>query len=164
MAAITVWKFDGPDKAGEALRILGDLQKQGLVAVLDAATISWPEGRQSPAVKQAINTTGAGALGGAFWGMLVGFIFLVPVLGAAVGAASGAIAGALTDVGINDDFIRSMREHVVPGTSALVIMSQSSAPDKVGEQVAHLRPQLITTNLSYEDEARLRELFYDHEG
>ena len=33
---------------------------------------------------------GAGALGGAAWGGLIGLIFLVPFFGMAIGAASGA--------------------------------------------------------------------------
>jgi Protein of unknown function (DUF1269) len=37
---------------------------------------------------------------------LIGLIFLMPLVGAAIGAASGAIGGALTDVGIDDKWMK----------------------------------------------------------
>ena len=45
----------------------------------------------------------------AFWDALIGMIFLMPLAGAAIGAASGALGGALTDVGINDQFMKEGR-------------------------------------------------------
>jgi uncharacterized membrane protein len=48
MATLTVWKFDKPDTAEEAVRTLEDLQKQGLIHVLDATWVSWPLGRRGP--------------------------------------------------------------------------------------------------------------------
>ena len=68
-------------------------------------------------------------LGGAFWGLLFGLIFLVPLLGAAVGAATGAFAGTLTDVGIDDGFIKEVRKTVTPGTSALFLMTSDAGID-----------------------------------
>ena len=35
-------------------------------------------------------------------GLLVGWLFLMPLPGAALGAAAGALGGSLTDVGIQD--------------------------------------------------------------
>ncbi len=161
MATLTVWRFDAPDTAQDAMSRLDELQKKGILRVGDAATISWPDDREAPRIRQAINTTGAGALGGAFWGLLAGFIFFVPLLGAAVGAAAGAISGALTDIGIDDRFIKDMREEVTRGTSALVLLADSSAPDKVHDELRDLSPRLITSNLSHDQESRLRELFND---
>src|SRR5690606_8792108 len=135
------------------------LQGQELIKVMDAAVISWPGDRQAPRVRQALNLVGAGALGGTFWGTLIGLIFLMPLLGAAVGAAAGAIGGALSDIGIDDDFIAKMREKVTPGTSALVMLASTQAPDRVAEKIRPLDPELISTNLSAENEQRLREIF-----
>ena len=55
--------------------------------------------------------------------MLFGLIFFVPLLGAAIGAGIGALAGSMTDVGISDDFINSVKQRVTPGTSALFVLS-----------------------------------------
>src|SRR3954452_2338559 len=136
MSTITVWKFPTPDGAQAAEDKLLELQKEGLVSVLDAAVVSFPEGAKKPKTKQLHNLGGAGALGGAFWGMLFGLIFLVPLLGAAIGAGFGALAGGLSDVGIDDSFIRRMREEIQPGTSALFVLSSGAVVDKVKEAFA----------------------------
>ena len=105
----------------------------------DAATVSWEEGKKKPKTRQLHSLTGIGAMGGMFWGMLFGLIFFVPLLGAAIGAASGALAGSLSDVGIDDDFIKSARDKVTPGTSALFLMSRDGAVnDKVKEALRNV--------------------------
>jgi hypothetical protein len=102
---------------------------------------------------------GEGALGGMFWGMLFGLLFFIPLLGAAIGAGMGALAGSLGDVGIDDDFIKSVRDEVEPGTSALFLMTSDAVVDRVKEQLAGTHAQLIHTNLSNEQEAALRQVF-----
>jgi uncharacterized membrane protein len=89
MSTLSVWRFDTPDGAGNAVNTLENLATQQLIAVHDAATVSWPTGAKKPKTRQLNNLAGAGALGGAFWGMLFGLLFLVPLLGAAIGAAAG---------------------------------------------------------------------------
>src|SRR5690242_10733007 len=158
MATLTVWKFDSAYGAEEAEGILKGLEQQELITIHDAAIVSWEEGKKKPKTKQATNLKSAGALGGAFWGMLFGLIFFVPLLGLAVGAATGAIAGSMADVGIDDDFIKRIRERVTPGTSALFLLSSGAVMDKIEPAVASLQAELIQTNLSEEDEARLREV------
>ena len=88
-------------------------------------------------------------------------MFLVPLLGAAIGAAAGALAGKLSDVGINDDFIRRTREQVTPGTSALFVLTSDAVVDRVREAFSGQRPELLFTNLSTEQENALREAFAD---
>jgi uncharacterized membrane protein len=160
MATLTVWKFDSPTAADGAVSTLEALAKQELIKVHDAATVSWHPGAKKPKTRQLHSLTGAGAMGGMFWGMLFGLIFLVPFLGAAIGAATGALAGSLGDVGIDDDFIKSAREHITPGTSALFLMSSDAVPDKVKAAFddTGLKPELIQSNLSAEQEAALREM------
>jgi uncharacterized membrane protein len=159
MATFTVWKFATADGAERTLSTLERLQAERLITVHDAAVVSWPADRKKPRTRQLRNLAGAGALGGAFWGMLFGLIFLVPLLGAAVGAATGALAGALADAGIDDAFIKEVREKVTPGTSALFLMTSDAVRDKVRAELAGTQAELIHTNLSTEDEARLREAF-----
>jgi uncharacterized membrane protein len=163
VATLSVWKFQDPAGAEAALSKLQSLQKQELVQVVDAATVSWPEGRKKPKTEQLHSTQRAGALGGAFWGMLFGLLFLIPLLGAAMGAAAGALAGHFTDVGIDDDFIKSVREKVTPGTSALFVMTDNAVVDRLKPEFADTRAELIATNLSAEQEAKLREIFGEEE-
>jgi uncharacterized membrane protein len=159
MATFTVWKFDDADGADHALGTLERLRRQELITIHDAAIVTWPEERKKPKTEQLHSLVGVGALGGAFWGLLFGLIFLVPLLGAAVGAATGAFAGALTDVGIDDGFIKEVRETVTPGTSALFLMTSDAVIDKVRDEFRGTHATLIHTNLSDEDEARLRATF-----
>lgn len=159
MATLTVWKFPSPLGAEQAEHTLENLQKQELIQIHDAAVVSWPEGAKKPKTRQLMSPTGAGALGGAFWGLLFGLIFFVPFLGMAVGAGMGALTGSLADVGVNDDFINKVRAEITPGTSALLVLSSGAVLDKVTEAFAGQSMQLVQTNLSREEEDKLREVF-----
>jgi uncharacterized membrane protein len=163
-STLTVWKFDSPEGAGGAVRALQEMQRDGLITVLDHATVSWEQGKKKPTTRQGSPTGSTGALGGAFWGMLFGLIFFVPLLGAAVGAAAGALAGSMTDVGIDDDFIKKVRSQVTPGTSALFLLSSGAVLDRVKDRFAAEKPsELIYTNLSEEQDAALRQVFAEAE-
>jgi len=159
MATMTVWKFPTVDGAAQAERTLVGLQEKGLIKIHDAAIVTFPEGAKRPKTHQLAGLTAAGALGGAFWGMLFGLIFFVPLLGMAVGAGMGALTGSLTDVGIDDDFIRRARDEIKPGTSALFVLSSDAVVDKVREAFEGQPMVLAETNLSHDEEDKLREVF-----
>ena len=161
MATLTVWKFPTPGGAEQAEQTAHSLQKQQLITVHDAATVSWEEGKRKPKTRQANNLAGAGALGGSFWGLLFGLIFFVPILGLAIGAGMGGLAGSMSDAGIDDRFIKEVRDQVTPGTSALFILTSDAVQDKVRDAFAGQQAQLISTNLSNEQEAALRQAFAD---
>src|SRR3954471_24909861 len=152
MATLTVWKFDSAGGAEKALEQLERMQKEELIQINDAAYAYWPEGRKKPKTEQLHKLTGAAALGGSFWGLLFGLIFFVPLLGMAVGAAMGALSGSMADVGIDDSFIKAVRENVTPGTSALFVMTSSVVVDKVLDEFKESGASLLSTNLSKEQE------------
>ena len=158
---LTVWKFGTAEGAEEALGILEQLKREELIEIHDAAVVSWPPDKKKPKTRELNNLTGAGALGGAFWGLLFGLIFFVPLLGLAIGAATGALMGHFADVGIDDNFIKQARDKITPGTSALFLLSTAEVPDRVAESVkqAGLHFELIASNLSSEQEAKLKEVF-----
>jgi uncharacterized membrane protein len=161
MTTLTAIKFNTASGADEMLSLLTDLQRQKLLTIHDGAIVSWPEGKRKPKTRQLHNLAGIGALDGAFWGMLFGLIFFVPLLGMAIGAAMGALTGAFADVGIDDKFIKQVRDKVTEGTSALFLMTSNVVTDRVLEAVREkgLQPELIASNLSNEQEARLRDAF-----
>ena len=159
MSTLSVWRFDTPDGAEKAVTTLEGLSRQQLVTVRDAATVSWQEGAKKPKTRQLHDLAGAGALRGAFWGMLFGLLFLVPLLGAAIGAAAGALAGKFSDVGIDDEFIKRTRDNITPGTSALFVLTSDAVVDKVRDAFAGQHAELLFTNLSSEQEEKLREAF-----
>ena len=157
MAALTVWKFETVEGAGQALGILEGLTKQQLITIEDAAIVYWETGKKKPKNHQAHSLTGAGALGGAFWGMLFGLIFFVPFFGLIVGAAAGALAGHFSDYGIDDKFIKEVQSEVTEGTSALFLLTSDATVDKVQEAFKDTQMELIRSNLSNEQEAQLLE-------
>ena len=159
MSTLTVWKFQSAEGAENVETALKSLQKEGLIKILDAAVVTWPAERSKPRTKQLINLVGAGALSGTFWGMLFGLIFFVPLLGAAIGAGIGALAGSMTDVGISDSFINSVKQRVTPGTSALFVLSSDEVIDRIKDVFQDSHAELIASNLSAEQEAKLREVF-----
>ena len=159
MATLSAVKFPTATGADEALEILERLQREESIQVHDGAIVSWPDGAKKPKTRQLSNITGAGALGGGFWGLLFGLIFFVPILGLLVGAGMGAAAASMRDVGIDDDFIREVKEKVTPGTSALFALTSAGVPDKVAEAFQGVQGELLHTNLSDEQEKQLREVF-----
>jgi len=161
MNTLTVLKFSTPEGAQELLNKIYEMQNQELITVIDAATVSWPEGKKTPKTKQAVNLTGAGAMDGAFWGMLFGLLFFVPLFGMAVGASMGALTGRFADYGIDDNFIKRIRKEVEPGTSALFLMTANAVVDRVVEELKGREFELVSTNLSKEQEEELRSAFGD---
>lgn len=159
MGTLSVWRFDSPGGAGEAVKTLEELAKERLIVLHDAATVSWEPGAKKPKTRQLNNLAGAGALGGVFWGLLFGLLFAVPLLGIAIGATAGALSGSLTDVGINDEFIKRTREKITPGTSALFVLSSDAVLGKVRDAFSNHHPELLFTNMSENQEKLLREAF-----
>jgi uncharacterized membrane protein len=159
MATLTAWKFGSPYGADDALATLEKLQSEALIQVQDAAVVSWEPGSKKPKTREMHSTKRAGAMGGAFWGFLFGLIFFVPFLGAAIGAGMGAMMGSLADVGISNAFIDKVRQQVTPGTSALFLLSSDAVFDRVRSEFADSDAELISTNLSADQEERLREAF-----
>jgi uncharacterized membrane protein len=159
MATLTVWKFSTPEGAEEVLTKLSQLQKERLIQIKDAATVSWAAGKKKPKTKQAVNLAGLGALDGAFWGLLFGLIFFCPIFGIAVGASMGALSGSMKDYGINDNFINDVKSKVTEGTSALFLFTGDVTIDKVEDALGGISAELIQSNLTHEEETKLKEHF-----
>jgi uncharacterized membrane protein len=163
MAHLTVVKFPTADGAEQILGTLESLQKQQLITIHDAAIVTWPADKKKPKTRQLYNLAGAGALNGTFWGMLFGLLFLNPFLGAVVGAATGALVGNFTDIGIDDSFIKEVQAKVTAGTSALFLMSSNEVLDRVSDVLKGTSFELIASNLTAEQEAKLNEYFSEAE-
>jgi len=156
MATLTVLKFPTPDGAAKLLDKVQDLQNAELIKVQDAAIVTWPTGKKSPKTKQLGDLVGVSAMQGAFWGMLFGLIFFVPFFGLAVGAAFGALGAKMADYGISDDFIKKTRDQVIEGTSALFLLTSDAVQNKVIEGLKGEQFELISTNLTKEQEDELK--------
>jgi uncharacterized membrane protein len=155
MSDLVVIVYPSEEKAEEVRKRLFELQKQYLIKLGDAviATKS-PDGQIK--LHQVVNTTAAGAVSGSFWGLLIGVLFLNPFLGAALGAAGGALGGALTDVGINDGFMKQLAESIQPGNAALFVLIESMTADKVVADIKHFGGVVLKTSLDETKEHVLR--------
>ena len=162
MSDLLVLAFDTEDGAANMAGEIKKMQKMQLITLSDAATVVRPQSGK-PKVKQAQSLVGAGALGGAFWGMLIGMLFFMPWLGLVAGAIGGAIGGKLTDIGIDDDFIKEVSNTIEPGYSALFLMVEDWTEDKVLDGLSDFNATVIQTSLSEEDEAKLKETFSAHD-
>ena len=141
----------------EAMRAkLFDLQKDYLIELGDAVVVEkMPDGKVK--LHQLLNTTAAGAASGSFWGLLVGAIFLMPLVGVAIGAASGALGGALSDFGINDRFMKDIGANLQPGNAALFVLIKKMTADKVLDAVKGTGGTVLQTSLDHSKEQALRD-------
>lgn len=158
MAQLIVLGFEEETGADAFIAKLQQMSKEQIIGLQDVVkVVRRPDGKTK--IHQGLNLTAAGALSGAFWGMLIGLIFWMPWLGLALGAAGGALGGKLSDVGIDDEFIKETAEKVRPGQAAVFMLVEESTPDRVDAEIAGTKATVIKTNLSADAEAHLRELF-----
>jgi uncharacterized membrane protein len=129
-----------------------------LISLSDAAVVVRRQDGKVK-VKQAVSLLEAGALGGAFWGMLIGLLFWAPWLGLAIGAASGALGGALADTGVDDKFIKEVGNTIEPGHSALFLLLEDWTEDKVLDRISGFNAEVLQTSPSKEDEEKLKAAF-----
>jgi uncharacterized membrane protein len=146
--------FPSEAKAEEARKNIVSMVKDYLVQIGDAAiAVKTQDGVK---LNQMMNTTAAGAAGGSFWGLLIGLVFLNPLLGVAAGAASGAIAGRLTDIGVNDKFMKGLAADMQTGEAALFLLVNKITSDKALERLQGLGGRVLQTSLDNDAEDKLR--------
>ncbi|HHB80618.1 MAG TPA: DUF1269 domain-containing protein [Aliiroseovarius sp.] len=160
MSELMVIGYDNPKTAEEARKALFGMAKEYLVDVADAVVATVDE-KGKVKLGQIVHPWSVGMAGGAFWGLLIGLIFFMPLVGVLTGAAAGALTGALSDYGINDQFMKDVSDVLQPGQAALFILAKQNAPEKVVEELGKFGGTILRTNLDTEQEAKLRAAF-DH--
>ena len=130
MSDLVFVAFPSEQKAEEVRARVLEMQHEYLIDIGDAV-IATRDQKGRVKLNQLMHTTVAGATSGAFWGLLIGWLFLVPMIGAALGAASGALGGALTDVGINDRQMKQAAQALKPGEAGLFLLIRKMTTDKV---------------------------------
>jgi uncharacterized membrane protein len=155
MSTLVAIAYPDRDTADRVRQELIQATKEHLIQLEDAVVVVHDaDGRIK--VHQAVSTTGAGAAGGALWGGLIGLLFLAPLLGMAVGAGAGALAGKMSDVGVDDNFVKDLGTKLQPGGAALIALGSTEARDKVIERVKPYGGEVLHTSLSTEEEQQLR--------
>ncbi len=158
MSTLVAVVFDDESTAFEMRAALVKMQKQYLLQMEDAVVVTRdPDGKSK--LHQAVSLTGVGAAGGAFWGMLIGLLFLNPLLGAVIGAGAGALSGKFKDIGVDDNMMKEVGQSLKPGTSALFVLMRKATPDKVLDGLKQFtgKGRVFQTSLSKDDENTLRE-------
>ncbi|MGI1663031.1 DUF1269 domain-containing protein [Palleronia sp. KMU-117] len=165
MADLIAVTFDDETTAFELRAELAKLQKEYLIDMDDVVVVTRDDAGKVK-LHQAVNLTAAGAVGGSFWGLLIGMLFLNPLLGMAVGAGAGALSGKLTDIGIDDKFMKELGANLPKGGSALFTLVKRSTPDKVLERLEPFRGKgkVMRTSLSKESEDELRAFLESIQG
>ena len=158
MSDLVVVAFDNDTDAERLQADMKRLQKEHVVTLEDAAiVIRKADGKVK--VKQSTSLVGAGALGGAFWGLLIGLLFQAMWWGLAIGTVLGALRGKFTDIGIDDKFIKEVGETIEPGHSAIFLLIRESTPDRMIDELKGYRGTVLKTSLSKDNETKLREAF-----
>ena len=161
MSDLVVIAFPSEAKAEEVRQKLLDMQKDYLIELGDAViAIKQPNGRVK--LNQIFHPAAAGAASGSFWGLMIGFIFMVPVAGVALGAAAGALGGAFADVGINDKFMKDVAQSLQAGSAALFLLIRKMTTDKVLTAIQGEGGTVLRSSFDHTKEAALQEALATH--
>ena len=161
MSDLVVVAFPTEEKAEEVRTKLLELQHEYLIELGDAViAVKQPNGRVK--LNQLFHPTAAGAAGGALWGTLIGMLFLMPLAGTALGAAAGALGGALTDVGIEDGFMKEVAQSLQSGNAALFLLIRKMTTDKVLGALQGIGGTVLRTSFDHTKEEALRQALAAH--
>jgi uncharacterized membrane protein len=159
LTTFTVIKFPTVGGAQTMPGKLQQFQEQRLIQVEDGAILTWPRGARHPSIKQLSDLAGVNALDEGFWGMLFGLLFSVPFFGAPSDAVFGPLADHFARYGIDEGFIQKVRDQITEDTSALFLLANEALLEQVAANINNTSFDLISTTLTYEQEARLRDAF-----
>jgi uncharacterized membrane protein len=155
MSTLVAIQYDDLYKAQEVRLALVKLQQEYLIDMEDAVVVTKDKNGKIK-LHQTMNLTATGALSGGFWGTLIGMLFLNPLLGMAVGASTGAVSGALSDLGINDKFMKNLGDGLDNNSSILFVLVRKATPDKVVDEIKKFGGTVLQTSLTHEDETKLQ--------
>jgi uncharacterized membrane protein len=72
------------------------------------------------------------------------------------GLALGALVGKVTDLGIDDQWMKQVGQSMKPGSSAVFLLIRNATPDKFLEAIGQFEGTIFKTSLPAETEAVLR--------
>ena len=160
MSDLLVIEFPSEQKAEGVREMLLAMQKEYLIELGDAViAVKEPGGRVK--LNQLFQPVARGAVSGALWGSLIGLLFMMPLAGATIGAASGTLSGKLTDLGINDEFMRQVARTLQSGNAALFLLIRKMTTDKVLAALRGAGGTVMRSSFDETKEEALREALAD---
>jgi uncharacterized membrane protein len=160
MSNLVAIAYRDRETAEQVRRTLVEMQKEHIIELDDVVVVTRSDDGKVK-LHQAASLAGTGAAGGAIWGGLIGLLFLAPVLGMAVGAAAGGAAGSLSDVGVDDKFMKELGTQLNEGGAAVIVLVRRSTPDKVLPRIGEYGGHVLQTSLTEEAEDSLRSALGD---
>jgi len=141
MSNLVVIGFDEPHKAEEVRLKLQELQSQNLLDLADVVVAVKDESGKIKLHREG-NLISDTAVFQGFCGSLANLILL--------NAAAGVASGTLTDVGINDHFMKELTATLDPSSSALFVLTRSPTLDRdpMLEGLKGLGDKILMTSLS----------------
>jgi len=155
MSDLVVIAFASEEKAEAVREKILHMQSEYLIELEDAV-VAVKQQNGHIKLNQLINPMTLSAVSGTMWGAVIGLIFAMPLAGAALGAASGAIGGALTDLGIDDNFMKDVASAISPGQAALFLLIRKMTTDKVLEDLRGVGGSVLRTSFDHAHEDALR--------
>jgi uncharacterized membrane protein len=101
----------------------------------------------------------SGAVKGLVLGAMTGIIFSIPVVGIAGGTLAGLAIGrkgAHSEAKEFPDFAKSVSEALEPGGSAIMLLADSTSPERVRHELSPLGGRVMSTELSEERIAEIQ--------
>ncbi|NEK35914.1 DUF1269 domain-containing protein [Rhizobium leguminosarum] len=155
MSDLVVIEFPSEAKAEEARQRLFNMKPEYL-ANHGHVAIATKQADGSVKLNQLLRPTVTGAAASTRWSDLMGVMFF-PLVGAAVDAASEALNRALTDVGINDRFIRDVSTGLDEGNAALFLLIRRNTTDKALEDLKYIGGKVLRTSFDHAKEDALQK-------
>jgi len=173
-----------PYRASSVLNRLTELKQEWVVDLQDAVAV-YRNDKGKLRVDQSYQLTAGQEAGlGAFWGVLIGALIAVPFTGGAssavaagalaAGAAGGGVLGAAggaldaswwkDNFGISEDFVTNIGTMVKNGDSAIIALLRTQDPEKAEEAFRGYGGEVLRTNLSKEQTAKLQSALSGREA
>ncbi|NJD58226.1 MAG: hypothetical protein C3F13_19570 [Anaerolineales bacterium] len=158
MSSFLVFVFTNESGADQVVGEIQSLQEQKSITIIDAATVIRKTNDRLK-INQVSCLACAGALGGPFWGALIGQLLYLPWLGVDVNIVTHALQGKFTGFGISSSFAKEVGAAIMPGYSALFLIVADLIEGKLINILSRHKATLLRRNLSDTDECALRETF-----
>lgn len=157
MSELLIVAFDGPDDARALNAALEGMRRDMRIETQDTKIIT-RDADGTVHLHGTINVPLAQTIGGAVWGLGLGAVFLMPLVGLAAGAVTGAAVGKRRDPGVGSGFLKTLGENLPRGGSALCLWVRDVDSDRLLREIAAfpIPGTVLQSPLPAEADARLR--------
>ena len=155
--SLLVYAYNEPDKADKVLKALKELDKTGIIAVLNAAVLAMDKDGKVKLRETEDVDAKRGAIFGAIAGGLVGLLGgpAGVIVGAAAGAAAGGVAAHKIDMGFSDEYLKDLQQSLTPGSSAIIALVEHEWVEKVVQELEEHEGRLFRQALKADIAAQL---------